>query len=82
MGWRVCWFKDDKEKPLIVKTDEKGYKEVSINGIQVANNQGTDLWIKLRNSKDYTKEIKCLHEDSDQDFYSITKEGFKQIILF
>lgn len=82
MGWRVSWYKADKEKPLIVKTDKEGYEDISINGIQIANNQGTDMWIKLRGSEEYAKEIKCLREDPDRDFYSITKEGFKQIILF
>ena len=82
MGWRVSWYKADKENPLIIKTDEDGYEEISVNGVEVANNQGTDMWIKLRSTEEYAKEIKCLHDDPDRDFYSITKEGFKQIILF
>ena len=36
---------------------------------------------RCENTDDFKKEIKCLHEDEDCDYYSITKEGFKMIIL-
>lgn len=35
--------------------------------------------MNLKSSNDdFKKEIKCLHEDEDCDYYSITKEGFKK----
>ena len=44
--------------------------------------QGTDVWCELSHSnEDFKKEIKCLQEDQDRDFFSITKEGFKMMIL-
>lgn len=81
MGWRVSWYKADKNEPLKMVNDD-GYEYPEINGECVANNQGTEFWQDLKYSDDnFKKEIKCLYEDTDCDYYSITKEGFKQIIL-
>ena len=81
MGWRVSFYKTDKNKPLKMVNDD-GYEYPEINGECILNNQGTEFWIELKHSdEDFKKEIKCLYEDSDCDYYSITKEGFKQIIL-
>lgn len=86
MGWRVSWYRADKEEPLKVITEDCGdgetYTYAEINGVCVANNQGTEFWQQLKYSdEDFKKEIKCLLEDDDCDYYSITKEGFKRIIL-
>ena len=85
MGWRVSFYKADKDKPIKFITEDYGdgetYTYAEINGECVANNQGTEFWIALKRDEEFQKEIKCLHEHSDFDYYSITKEGFKRIIL-
>lgn len=86
MSWRVNWYKADRNKPLNIThhTDEVYGKwdEIEINGKCICNNNGTEFWLNLKSSNDdFKKEIKCLHEDEDCDYYSITKEGFKMIIL-
>ena len=82
MGWRVSYYKADKNEPLKITKCNDGSHEVEINGEMVANNQGTEFWQELKWKDDnFKKEIKCLYEDPDVDYYSITKEGFKQIIL-
>ena len=81
MGWRVSWYKADKNEPLILTTED-GWTWPEINGELVAGNQGTECWQDLKyNDPDFQKEIKCLFDNEDCDFYSITKEGFKRIIL-
>ena len=84
MGWRVSYYKADKNEPIKITHDiENGYEwdEIEINGEEVANSQGTEFWLELKLNDEFQKEIKCLHDDSDCDYYSITKEGFKRIIL-
>ena len=85
MGWRVSWYQADKNNPVVVEEIDEGdgvlYTTGKINGKQVMNNQGTDIWNELKFNEDFKKEIKCLAENPDQDFYSITKEGFKMVIL-
>ena len=86
MGWRVSWYKADKNEPLII-THEVGkyddeWDDVKINGECICHNNGTEFWQNLKyNNEDFKKEIKCLFDDPDCDYYSITKEGFKMIIL-
>ena len=85
MGWRVSFYRADKENPVIVKQevdDGETYNDITINGEQIMYDQGTDVWCELsHNNEDFKKEIKCLQEDPDRDFFSITKEGFKMMIL-
>ena len=83
MGWRVSWYKADKDEPLKFRapTELEPYVDVEINGTCVASNQGTEFWTNLKQDPNFQKEIVCLYEDPDCDYYSITKEGFKQIIL-
>lgn len=85
MGWRVSFYKADKDKPIKFITEECGdgetYTYAEINGECVANNHGTEFWIALKRDEEFQKEIKCLHEHPDCDYYSITKEGLKRIIL-
>lgn len=81
MDWRTSWYKADKNEPLTLTVDN-GYTCPEINGEIVASNMGTEFCQNLKyNDPDFQKEIKCLFEDEDCDYYSITKEGFKRIIL-
>lgn len=83
MGWRVSWYKADKENPVtITRDDGDQYDSVTINGEQILYDHGTDVWCDLSfNNEEFKKEIKCLCEHPDCDYFSITKEGFKMIIL-
>ena len=85
MGWRVSFYKADKNNPVIVKQevdDGETYNDITINGEEIMYDQATDVWCELSHgNEDFKKEIKCLQEDSDRDFFSITKEGFKMMIL-
>ena len=85
MGWRVSFYRADKKNPVIVKQefdDGETYNDITINGEEIMYDQGTDVWCELSHSnEDFKKEIKCLQEDTDRDFFSITKEGFKMMIL-
>lgn len=85
MGWRVSFYRADKDNPVIVKQevdDGETYNDITINGEQIMYDQATDIWCELSYRNDeFKKEIKCLQEDSDRDYYSITKQGFKMIIL-
>lgn len=82
MGWRVSIYKADKNNPISINVDEYGYESADINGERIAYDCGTDTWCTLKHSnEEFKKEIKCLKEDCDQDFYSITKNGFKMMIL-
>lgn len=85
MGWRVSFYKAVKDKPIEYVIHKYGNDElftgIEINGECVAKYQGTEFWIALKRDKEFQKEIKCLHEHPDCDYYSITKEGFKRIIL-
>ena len=82
MGWRVSWYKANKEQPLKITINEDGYEDIDINGVMILNNSGTEFWQELRyNNEDFKKDIKCLKDDPDIDLYSITKEGFKMMIL-
>lgn len=81
MGWRVSYYQADKQQPLNRMTDEDGYEEVTINGKVVLSESGTEFWLDLKNDEQFKKEITMLKEHEDNDYYSITKEGFKRIIL-
>ena len=83
MGWRVSWYRADNENPIKTKfIENEGYEVAEINGELVLSDQGTDIWKELLyNNDDFKKEVKCLYDDPDCDYYSITKEGFKMIIL-
>ena len=82
MGWRVSWYKADKNEPLKITVEEDGYEYAEVNGVMILNNSGTKFWQELKyNNEDFKKEIKCLKDDPDIDLYSITKEGFKMMIL-
>ena len=86
MSWRVDWYRANKNEPLIIthhKDEDYGdWDEADINGECICHNNGTEFWTKLKyENEDFKKEIKCLLEHPDCDYYSITKEGFKMIIL-
>lgn len=81
MGWRVSFFKADKENPIIQKKDDfyDSYTD-EINGVRIFYDFGTDSWIDLQSNPEFKKEIRCLLEHPDCDYYSITKEGLKMMI--
>lgn len=83
MGWRVSLYQADKETPVIIEEiiGEDEYEIAKINGEEIMYDQATDVWLELKSNEDFQKEIKCLAKNPDQDYYSITKEGFKMIIL-
>jgi hypothetical protein len=86
MGWRVSFYRANKENPVTVEhivDGEMKYDTATINDEkEVLYDQGTDIWIELKtNNEDFKKEIKCLADNPDEDYYSITKDGFKMIIL-
>lgn len=82
MGWRVSWYKADKEKPLNITFEkEYQYPNIEINGICLLYDSATDIWCHLKGKEDFEKEIVCLFEDDDCDYYSITKNGLKMLIL-
>ena len=59
-----------------------GSELTEVNGVMILSNNGTEFWQELKyNNEDFQKEIKCLKDDPDIDLYSITKEGFKMVIL-
>ena len=86
MSWRVNWYRANKSEPLKI-THEVGnngdaWDDVEINGECICCNSGTEFWRNLKyNNEDFRKEIKCLYDHPDCDYYSITKNGFKMIIL-
>ena len=45
MGWRVSWYKADKENPILLKQEED-YLDIIINGELLLNDQGTNVWLK------------------------------------
>ena len=52
MGWRVNWYKADKNEPLII-THEVGkyddeWNDVKINGKCICWNNGTEFWQNLK----------------------------------
>lgn len=82
MGYRISWYKADKKEPLTVtEQNDNGYEDIEINGVKILNNSATESFLKLRRNSEFQKEINCLREHPDLDFYSITKKGLKMIIL-
>ena len=62
-------------------TEEDGYVSAEVNGERILDDTATDVWCELKQQEEFRKEIVCLHEHPDCDFYSITKKGFEMIIL-
>ena len=81
MGWRIDFYKADKNEPLILTTEEDGYVSIDVNGERILDDTTTDVWCELKQNEKFKKEIVCLYEHPDCDFYSITKKGFEMIIL-
>ena len=74
MSWRVNWYRANKSEPLII-THEVGnngdaWDDVEINGECICCNSGTEFWKNLKyNNEDFRKEIKCLYDHPDCDYY-------------
>ena len=81
MGFRIDFYRANKNEPLILTTEEDGYVSVEINGERILDDIATMVWLELKRQENFQKEILCLHEHPDCDYYSITKKGFEMIIL-
>lgn len=82
MGWRVSYYKANKEQPLNFHNEAgEKYPVFDVNGTKILYDQGTDIYLELKSKEEFRKELTSLCEHPDIDVYSITKEGFKQIIL-
>ena len=82
MGWRVSWYKADKNEPITHISEDDESTWFKINGEQILNDGGTDIWQELSlKNEEFKKEINCLFENDDVDVFSITKKGFEMIIL-
>ncbi len=83
MGWRVSLYKADKETPIKIEYNEDSkYPNIEINGEEITYDTATDVWCYLKeNSEEFNKEIVNLYENSDCDYYTISKEGFKMLVL-
>lgn len=84
MGWRLHWYKADKENPITIiheVDDDESYDYCKVNGTQILWCEATEDWLDLsdeeRNNTDYF--IK-LHSDEDTETYEVTKEGVKLFI--
>jgi hypothetical protein len=83
MGWRVSLYKADKNEPVKIEYSEgEKYPEVNINGEQIIYDCATDVWCYLKqNSEEFNKEIVNLYDNPDCDYYTISKAGFKMLVL-
>ena len=83
MGWRVSLYKADKDMPVKIEyIDGEKYPNVEINGEQIAYDTATDAWCYLKeHNEDFKKEIVNLYDNPDCDYYSISKTGFKMMVL-
>jgi hypothetical protein len=84
MSWRVSFFKADKKNPvmLLKNPDDDNVYDYKVMGECISYDTATDLWCLLKDNEEFQKEIHCfLYGFDDIDVYSITKEGFKMIIL-
>ena len=81
MGWRIDFYKANKNEPLILTTEEDGYVSAEVAGERILSDTATDVWCELKQEEEFRKEIVCLLKHPDCDFYSITKKGFEMIIL-
>ena len=77
MGWRIDFYKANKNEPLILTTEEDGYVSAEVNGERILDDIATDVWCELKRQEKFQKEIVCLYEHPDCDYYSITKKGFE-----
>lgn len=80
MGFRINWYEADKKTPVTI-TKHDDWTDVDINGRCILHNNGTEFFMNLLNTEDFRKEVTCLYEDSDVLYYTISKAGFKMIIL-
>ena len=83
MSWRVSFYRANKEQPLIIKqTDEDDYEDVDINGEEIINNEGTQVWQDMseeeRNNHDLFVDLRP--DDEDWDIFLVTKKGLELFI--
>lgn len=89
MGWRLSWYKVDKDAPLKFNEEEDGSIYPEANGEMILWAEGTEVWINMPEEyKDDTKYFEELFIDEDCDYFEVTKagvakfiEGYRQIIV-
>ena len=73
MGWRVSFYKADKNNPVIVKQevdDGETYNDITINGEEIMYDQATDVWCELSHGNEDLHHIPNIQMYlSKQDFY-------------
>lgn len=84
MGWRLHWYKADKENPITIihdVDDDESYDYCEVNGVRILYCEGTEFWIDLpEEEKNNTNYFIKLHSDDDTETYEVTKEGVKLFI--
>lgn len=80
MGYRVSLYRIPKNQEPFVLDEDFGIEV--LNGERIIFDTATDAWLTLQSKEEFKKEIKCLKEDVDVDYYSLSKEALRQIIIF
>lgn len=81
MGFRINFYKANRNEPLIFEKEEDNSVNIEINGERILDDTATEVWRELKQNETFKKQITCLHKHPDCDYYSITKKGFEMIIL-
>ena len=82
MSWRVSFYKADKTTPIIEVRDEEDYPHKEVNGEQLLNNEGTNIWKEdvSEEEKNNPELFQKLADDPDYDFYLVTRQGLRLLI--
>lgn len=84
MSWRVSFYKADKLDPIIVTPNEDNpeYPDVDVNGEQIINNEGTNIWqfYITQEEKENSELFRNLYTHDDFNFYEFTKKGLEVFI--
>lgn len=83
MSWRVSFYKADKQHPLVFsEPEEDSYVSVDVNGEEIINNEGTQVWQSMsQEERDNEELFICLKpDDEDFDIFQVTKKGLELFI--
>lgn len=82
MGWRVSFYKADRERPIIVNEPDDDGNGKQINGEELLNNEGTVIWTEeiTEEQKNNPELFSKLIDDEDCDYYNVTKSGLELFI--
>ena len=64
MGWRVSWYKADKNEPLKITIDENGYENIDINGVMIHDELVTYEVAKLAKEKGFDEPTEMYYHIS------------------